>query len=289
MNTPLFNEWLKSFNSKMETQGRKVLLLMDNATVHAGFDKDKLKAINVVYFPPNSNSVTQPMDQGIIQSFKLNYRNQLHIHIMHNLKNNMDSNPMRDISIAHAIVWIFRAWSTVKSRTISRYFARCGFKKGVHGPADDIEPLVQMDSDEVILQAEEMEEDLIFPPLLTLEQLMQQAQENVTQMLVEQLDENPADQSDDDGPPPLPIPPNKTIINALQAIQFYAMARGDEHVLSGPVDLAKYLELVSARQIAEQVQPQITSYFHSDSTNNKRPRMTSPEMNDEDSEDFTKS
>ena len=98
-NTPLFNEWLKSFNSKMETQGRKVLLLMDNETVHAGFDKDKLKAINVVFFPPNSTSVTQPMDQGIIQSFKLNYRNQLHIHIMHNLKNNMDSNPMKDIPL----------------------------------------------------------------------------------------------------------------------------------------------------------------------------------------------
>ena len=45
-------------------------------------------------------------------------------------------------------------------------------------------------------------------------------------------------------------------------MQFYTMAHGDEQVLSGPVDLALYLDLISAKQIDELVQPQINNYFH---------------------------
>ncbi|GBN46284.1 hypothetical protein AVEN_143823-1 [Araneus ventricosus] len=45
---------------------------MDNCTAHP--EIKGLKSITVGYFPPNVTSILQPLDQGVIMSFKRNYR-----------------------------------------------------------------------------------------------------------------------------------------------------------------------------------------------------------------------
>ncbi|XP_042225918.1 tigger transposable element-derived protein 1-like [Homarus americanus] len=51
----------------------KILLVLDNAPGHPSFLDDFHVNIKVVYLPPNTTSVLQPMDQGVIASFKAYY------------------------------------------------------------------------------------------------------------------------------------------------------------------------------------------------------------------------
>ena len=71
MTSGIFSSWLNSFNDKMKAQHRNVLLFLDNAPSHPTLD---LSNVKLVFFPPNTTSVLQPMDQGVIQSLKLQYR-----------------------------------------------------------------------------------------------------------------------------------------------------------------------------------------------------------------------
>ena len=66
-------------NNKMRGQGRKVLLLLDNFSGHdLGVNlvrgKQGLSNVRVKWLPPNTTPYWQPLDQGIITLFKLQYR-----------------------------------------------------------------------------------------------------------------------------------------------------------------------------------------------------------------------
>ncbi|GBO21225.1 hypothetical protein AVEN_19292-1 [Araneus ventricosus] len=70
MTAAIMEEWLKTLNAKMKNE-RHILLFSDNATCHLHI---KLSNIKLAWFPPNTTSVTQPMDQRIIRCVKANYR-----------------------------------------------------------------------------------------------------------------------------------------------------------------------------------------------------------------------
>ena len=87
MNQALFTEWLDTFNRWCMNQGRCIALLMDNASAHMmdtgtvgeihGLKVRNLSHMTVIYLPPNTTSVVQPCDQGIIRSLKAAYRRAL--------------------------------------------------------------------------------------------------------------------------------------------------------------------------------------------------------------------
>ena len=51
----------------------KILLLLDNASSHKIDFESLCLNIKVVFMPPNTSSVMQPMDQNVIASFKAHY------------------------------------------------------------------------------------------------------------------------------------------------------------------------------------------------------------------------
>jgi hypothetical protein len=72
-------EYLQWLDNKMRGEGRKVLLLMDNFSGHelgvilvGGLQG--LTNVRITWLPLNTTSHWQPMDQGIIASFKLQYQ-----------------------------------------------------------------------------------------------------------------------------------------------------------------------------------------------------------------------
>jgi hypothetical protein len=76
MNAQLFREWLYWFDAHME--GKKVALLIDNFSAHeSGLEIVKneggLKNVEVIFLPVNATSYCQPLDQGIIRSWKAHY------------------------------------------------------------------------------------------------------------------------------------------------------------------------------------------------------------------------
>lgn len=52
----LFEGWLKAWNKKLQRNGRKVLLILDN---FSGHPKIKLSNIELKFLPPNTTSVSQ--------------------------------------------------------------------------------------------------------------------------------------------------------------------------------------------------------------------------------------
>ena len=67
----VFETWLKALDQRMRFQKRKILLFVDNGTSHADIS---LKNIKLQFFPANTTSILQPIDQGIIQATKIKYR-----------------------------------------------------------------------------------------------------------------------------------------------------------------------------------------------------------------------
>jgi hypothetical protein len=55
---------------------KKALLIMDNAPGHPIDLTEKFPHIKVIFMPPNTTSILQPMDQGVIANFKLYYRKE---------------------------------------------------------------------------------------------------------------------------------------------------------------------------------------------------------------------
>lgn len=75
----IFQEWIQGFDRCVAQKhgGQRVLLLLDNCSSHK-LGNLVLPHVDVYFLPPNTTSKTQPMDAGIIMSFKKHYR---HHHI----------------------------------------------------------------------------------------------------------------------------------------------------------------------------------------------------------------
>ena len=68
----LFEEWVRDVNKKFQAEGIKVALIIDNCSAHQIIEN--LSHVKLVFLPPNTTSVSQPMDQGVIRCPKAHYR-----------------------------------------------------------------------------------------------------------------------------------------------------------------------------------------------------------------------
>ena len=71
MQRSIFKHYLERVNSIMREKGRQIILLLDNASSHNSDNISNLSNVKVHFFPPNTTSVLQPLDQGIIYSLKV--------------------------------------------------------------------------------------------------------------------------------------------------------------------------------------------------------------------------
>ena len=84
MTKDLFSEWFSTVfcpevKSKLKSLNleQKALLILDNASVHKiNFDVNG-SGITTIFLPPNTTALIQPLDQGVIASFKKNYRKNM--------------------------------------------------------------------------------------------------------------------------------------------------------------------------------------------------------------------
>src|SRR5687767_6462496 len=127
MKSDIFIEWLNDLDYYFRTMKRKILLLVDNAGYHFNpkrFEKDdnneivddeenseqessqnnnkkrkkkeakkktlKLTNIKLIYLPPNTTAHLQPMDAGIIYSFKAKYKQEFCNYIIRQFDSGVD-------------------------------------------------------------------------------------------------------------------------------------------------------------------------------------------------------
>jgi len=122
----LFEEWFfeafvplvkKYLNDKNLPQ--KAILLLDNATCHLK-EKDLRTEdgdIFVVFFPPNTTALLQPLDQGIIKNLKHSYRKRLLCQLSIIGDGNV-SDKLKNLSLKDVVYMVTEAWSEINSSII---------------------------------------------------------------------------------------------------------------------------------------------------------------------------
>jgi hypothetical protein len=122
-----FEEWLRWFDQQMIH--RKVVLLMDNFSAH----ESAVRAINnsswqlqntlIIWLPANSTSQFQPLDQGIIRTWKAYWKRQWIRFMLDEFDNGRD--PIKSMNVLKVLQWAIQAWELdVSSETISNCFKK---------------------------------------------------------------------------------------------------------------------------------------------------------------------
>ena len=126
MQVEIMEKVLDNLNHQMRKQGRKVILFLDNATVHPTSLIDMYSNIKIVFLPKNTTSCLQPLDAGIIQSFKTKYRKKLKLYVIARINDDLTASEIaQGIDILQAITWVADSWKEVSVETIKNCFAKC--------------------------------------------------------------------------------------------------------------------------------------------------------------------
>lgn len=102
----------------------KAVLLMDNAPSHPG-EELNMGGIIVKFLPPNVTSIMQPMDQGVLENIKKNYRRLFLEHLISYTENG-DSiiDAMKKITLKDVVYWVSEAWDAVRASTIQKSWSK---------------------------------------------------------------------------------------------------------------------------------------------------------------------
>ncbi|XP_015511187.2 tigger transposable element-derived protein 6-like [Neodiprion lecontei] len=97
-------------------------MFVDNCTAHNNMPK--LEYVKLLYLPANTTSKLQPMDQGIINNFKVYYRKEVVQYVLKSIED--DKSP--EINILQAMRFARKAWFSVSKTKISNGYKKAGFK-----------------------------------------------------------------------------------------------------------------------------------------------------------------
>ena len=75
IDSQIFEESVHKLDQTFRMEGRKIALLIDNCPAHPSVSN--LTNVQLVFLPPNTTSVLQPMNQGVIRRLKAHYRGRV--------------------------------------------------------------------------------------------------------------------------------------------------------------------------------------------------------------------
>jgi hypothetical protein len=265
MTGAICKRFLQWFDNKM--CGRKVLLLLDNFSGHElGVQKvgglDGLENVKIRWLPPNTTSHWQPLDQGIIASFKLHYRRQWVDYILRILQTNKD--PNKTVNLLKAIQWTRIAWNDcVTDITIQRCFAKSTVvKKPVEVEFREVDEVASQEA----LQAQMAQisgiqelltvEEFINPAAEEIDDLDEDIMEAIVETYSQDQEDDVGEEGDEETEPPVSI---SEAICALETLQRFEIAREDRSQNIRMLDnLAGEL---MALQVSKKSQRTLDSFF----------------------------
>lgn len=131
MTRSLFSEYLDKLNEEMRIKNRRILLFLDNAPVHFGPESGQYSNIKLIFFPPNMTCLLQPLDAGIIRSFKVRARKHSTLKVLAQIEGVINveyaASLAKKFTVLDALKFVSLAWNEVTAETIKACFSNCGF------------------------------------------------------------------------------------------------------------------------------------------------------------------
>ena len=148
MDSEIFSDYARKLDTKFDAEGRKIVLIIDNCPAHPNVDN--LKAIQLVFLPPNTTSKTQSMDQGVIRALKAFYRTNV---VRSQIKYVDEGKTTSKINILQAMRMLVKSWDTISINTVKNCFRKAGISQETQvasiNEVDDPFKLLQQNVDEL--------------------------------------------------------------------------------------------------------------------------------------------
>ena len=129
MTTNLFEIWFSqefvpAVKSRLKELGleEKAILVLDNAPSHTKLSllPSEHSNIHCVFLPPNTTSLMQPMDQGVLDTLKRHYRRKLMRRALDEQNEHKSMAEVKKIiSVRDTIEWSSHAWRDITPYTLS--------------------------------------------------------------------------------------------------------------------------------------------------------------------------
>ena len=130
MNSEIFEEWARKLDRKFRADDRKIALIIDNCPAHLSISN--LTIVQIIFLSPNTTSILQPMDQGVIRSLKAHYRGRVVRLLCRDLEK---KEPCPKIPILQSMKRLADSWEVVTKETIINCFRKAGITPTVQQAA----------------------------------------------------------------------------------------------------------------------------------------------------------
>ena len=130
MNSEIFEEWVRKLDQNFGADDRKIAFIIDNCPAHPSISN--LTNVQIVFLPPNTTSILQPMEQGVIRSLKAHYRGRVLRLLCRALEK---KEPCPKISIMQSLKILTDSWGVVTKETIINCFRKAGITPAVQQTA----------------------------------------------------------------------------------------------------------------------------------------------------------
>ncbi len=296
MTTQHFVEWLRSFDSRMVRLGKeRVILLLDNFAGHKAsknIDLPELRRTTLVYLPANTTSKLQPLDAGIINNFKVNYRREFNRCVLRRMEEmdtarvrsamdraiginrvtslNEDPKKAVSINVAEAIDLLVNAWNEVRAESIHNCYRHCRIKTSLDTddvPEDNLDQaaLADIERTHTLLQAQRpgyFEGPLDIEELLNrnydIEPASDYDMDGEDLLFADPVDELPASEDDTEEEPPIA---RRVVQECLMTVKKYIQQQDEEDLVSELSSLKRMLDYVESKRILTLEQTSIHKYF----------------------------
>ena len=161
MTGDIFRAWLKQWDSSLRLEEREIALVLDNCSAHPRDVSDELTNIRLYFLPPNTTSIIQPLDMGIIKTWKGCYRSLINRRIIASLDADLNltaASVSKSINLLQSINYAADAWQKIKPLSISNCYRKAGFAAESVRPAstesqeEDVEIVEVEDSTDISLE-----------------------------------------------------------------------------------------------------------------------------------------
>jgi len=239
MNSTIMKNFVKDLDAHVE--GRKIILLLDNAPSHPPADSFNTRNITIHYLPPNTTAHLQPMDAGIIRTFKAYFKKIFIQHIIQQY--DIDStNDASKLNIKQTIDFIAEAMDQVTPITIRNCWERTGILpldddngdlNQAEQTIDDMEQELCTDLDALINQLDipnpiSAKEYLINPEESVTEELIFDEQQIILELEAKTEEELISEEEQE--PEPEPLVTHSDALKALQTSLLYLQQQNNTFV-----------------------------------------------------------